>query len=322
MSWEQRPDPPIRGFMTLINTSGESNTITVTASTSTAPGPDIPRMEPGESRIFEIGPGQVLNFATANAGDDFTGTHVIADAPISAFGGHECANVVVGIDRCDHIESQLIPVSTWGTEYVGTKFNPRGGEPDIWRILASEDDTVLRTDPPIEGVDGAILDRGEFVEFDIRRHFFLETTAPVSMGHYMVGSNWLGIPRICDTGVDAGNPTGIGDPALTLAVPFNQFREDYIIMIPIDYDEDYVNIVAPVGATVLIDDVPVPADAFQPVGDDDNGYVVAVVLVEDGTHWIRSDTPVGLEVYGYGCHVSYAYPGGLNLETEEEGEAP
>lgn len=321
MSWEQRPDPPIRGFMTLVNTSGEDNRVSVTTSAATAPGPEIPRMQVGETREFLLGPGQVLNFATASAGEDFTGTRVQAQFPLSAFGGHECANVVVGIDRCDHIESQLIPVSTWGTEYVGTKFYPRGAEPDIFRVLAATDDTILTTDPPITGVDGAILDQGQFVEFEGRFPFVLSASAPVSLGHYMVGSNWLGIPRICDEGIDAGNPTGIGDPALTIAVPANQYRNDYIVLIPLDYDEDYINIVAPEGAQVTLNDVPIPPEMFEPVGSGDAGYITAAVRVEDGTHWIRSDVPVGLEVYGYGCHVSYAYPGGLNLEVdEEEGE--
>ncbi|MBH25308.1 MAG: hypothetical protein CMH57_12830 [Myxococcales bacterium] len=320
MSWEQRPDPPIRGFMTLVNTSGEANRVSVTASAATAPGPEIPRMQVGETREFLLEAGQVLNFATASANDDFTGTHVQSQFPLSAFGGHECANVVVGIDRCDHIESQLIPVSTWGTEYVGTKFFPRGTEPDIFRVLASEDATVIETDPPIPGVDGAILNSGEFAEFETRRHFVLRATAPVSLGHYMVGSNWFGIPRICDEGIDAGNPTGIGDPALTITVPFKQYRSDYIVLIPIDYDEDYINVVAPEGAQVTLDGDPVPAEEFEPVGDQSSGFVAASIRVEDGTHWIRSDVPVGLEAYGYGCHVSYAYPGGLNLEGDEEDE--
>src|SRR5690606_956806 len=124
------------------------------------------------------------------------------------FGGHECANVVVGIDRCDHIESQLLPVSTWSNTYVGSKFFPRGTEPDIWRILAAEDGTELIVDPYIDGVSGAILQKGEFVEFESRRDFLLVASHPVSLGHYMVGSNWFGIPRVCDEGIDAGNPTG------------------------------------------------------------------------------------------------------------------
>jgi hypothetical protein len=39
-------------------------------------------------------------------------------------------------------------------------------------------------------------------------------------------------------------------------------------------------------------------------------------LVEDGPHLIESQVAkFGLEVYGYDCRISYAYPGGLSLGT-------
>lgn len=37
-------------------------------------------------------------------------------------------------------------------------------------------------------------------------------------------------------------------------------------------------------------------------------------LIEDGPHDIRSATTrFGIEVYGYDCRISYAYPGGMSL---------
>lgn len=331
MSWEQRPEPPLRGFFTVVNPNDEDTQVTITAASPTAPGPLIPTMQKGETQTFNLGPGQVLNIETLRGGDDLTGSTISSTLPVSAFGGHECGNVVVGVHRCDHIESQLFPVDTWGTEYVATKYVPRGNEPDVWRILSARDGTTVRLSfripapleqvhigEPVLGDDYTEfhLDRGQYAEFESSQPFLLTSNHSVSLGHYMVGSNWLSIPRICDQGIDAGNPTGIGDPALSIAVPINQFREDYIVLVPLDYEEDYLNIIYREGTTISLDGNPLEPLLERPL--DGTPWIVASVEVEDGPHTLHGDQPFGLEAYGYDCHVSYSYPGGLNLEREEE----
>jgi len=124
----------------------------------------------------------------------------------------------------------------------------------------------------------------------------------------MVSANWPTIPRLCPDG------TGLGDPALTLAPPVSQWRDDYIVLVPPDaYVDDYLNVIIIAGTQIQLDGEPVEFDAFVPIGD--TGYSVAELEVEDGPHTVTGSQPFGLEAYGYDCHVSYAYPGGLNLET-------
>lgn len=343
MSWPYRQGPGLRGFLTVINSSGQPNRITIRPSAQVLAGPDIPAMEPGTERTIELLPGQSLNLTSSGVEydaaresgclqdsegppqnvlpcPDLTGTHILAEQPITVFGGHQCANVVQGVNRCDHIESVLFPVSAWGQNYVGSKFKPRAAgdfpEPDVWRIVAAEDNTQIQTQPVIEGIHGQRLNAGEWRQFESTTSFVLGASKPVSLAQYMVGSNWFGIPRICNTGIDAQNPTGIGDPAMALAVPVDQFRRDYLILTPQNYTEDYINVVVPAGREVRYDGTPIERSKFTPVG---NGtFESTVIQVTDGFHRLDGDAPFGVMSYGYACHVSYAYPGGLNLEAISE----
>jgi hypothetical protein len=104
----------------------------------------------------------------------------------------------------------------------------------------------------------------------------------------------------------------IGDPAMILAVPIEQWRNNYVFLTPDSYAQDYVNIVSESGAIVTFDDkVLTPADFVAVPGAN---YQVHRTLVADGVHRVSADKPVAITVYGYDDDVSYGYPGGLGVD--------
>jgi hypothetical protein len=323
-SWIHRevPQAPLNGFIVIVATDRDGSDIMVRAAARTLWGETEPVMEPGEERTFFLEQGQTLMLQTAGIGDDLTGTFIeSAGGDIAVFGGHECANVILGVDRCDHMEAQLLPIELLRSEYVAVKYATRveglvRSEPDYWRILAVEGATFIRTNPEIAGVDGSIIASGEYVDVVYRDDFIITADHPVLVAHYMVGSNWPGIERECFD--DTGPPTGIGDPAMTQLVPIDQFRSDYLVLTPFAYVEDYLNLAVPTEAvdTVVLDGESVDAERFEPVGD--GTWSAARIRVQDGPHRVSADVPFGLDAYGYSCHVSYAYPGGMRLDDGED----
>jgi hypothetical protein len=117
--------------------------------------------------------------------------------------------------------------------------------------------------------------------------------------------------------------TGIGDPAFMLSVPINQYRDNYIFLTPADYREDWFTAIAPVGTVLTFDGTALPAGDLTPIGD--TGYAVLYHSTANtggadpaAAHTLTGTNPFALQVYGFDCDVSYAYPGGLNLETGDD----
>ncbi len=310
MSWKLRTwVETLRGFATVVATQPGATTVQVKASAPIVAGPGVGQMAKGATQGFVLQQGEVLNLEVDGIeGDDLTGTQITADKQISVFGGHECANVQVSYERCDHIEQQLFPLQAWGTHYVGDPFFPRNGaHVDTWRILGGEANVSVQLDPPVAGP--FVLGKGQFVEFDTQVPFEATGSGKFLVGHFLQSCNY---PGHTDTCSDASGPLGIGDPAFTLGVPVGQYLDEYVLLTPEGYDQDYINFIYAAGTAITLDGVPL-SGAEIPVGN--VGMRLIQEAVSPGVHAVVADAPVGLTAYGYGCHVSYAYPGGLSLEV-------
>jgi hypothetical protein len=310
LSWGHREDGyKLRGNLAVVATESGTTLLQVWPSAAVNPGGSVGAMtaNPSDPYEFALVQGEVLAMETQGpAGADLTGSRVVSNKRVVLFGGHECANIPLGTNFCDHIEEQLTPVANWGKLYAGDAFVKRGpNQKDVWRVVASQNDTQVAVVPPGNGP--WTLQAGEWQEFLTGESFLLEATKPVLVGHYLTGSNHPGF--VADPACNGG--TGIGDPAFSLAVPVNRFKTHHRVLTPAGYDKDYLNIVVPLSppTDVAIDLVTIGA-APSPIGQ--SGYGVYQVPVNAGVHEVTSSNgAVGVTVYGYACDVSYAYPGGM-----------
>lgn len=253
-----------------------------------------------------ITPGRPQNGGWCDEPDhDLTGSIITADRAIQAFGGHTCAFVPFDVMACDHLEETLAPLATWGTEFETMPLrDPATRAPNLLRIVAGHDGTELTLDPPQHGVDaGHRLERGEHIDVMIEGPVSIAATQPIQVGQILLGQNI------------ENPPLERGDPALTMLVPQEQFRTEYVFVTPSSYvattgGQSWLLVSREPGVAITLDGAPLEAE-WMSAGERE----LALVAVAGGSHRATSSKPFGLIAYGLGSYTSYAYPAGLDLRV-------
>ncbi len=299
-SWGRTLSFPSPSLLTI--TAREDNTsVWVTSRAAVTAEGGARAFLPGQAGLVILNAGDALELGSLSG--DLTGSEVVSDKPVQLLGGHFCALVPEGFGYCDHLEESIPPVSALSNrsfvhDPVDSLFP--GGKQSIVRIVATEANTSLTYDPPSPGAPGAIANAGDFVELRTAGSFLLTSDKKVLVTQLMLGS---------------GFANSTGDPALTLAVPVDQYLTSYAIYAPPQYAETYLEITAPAGATVSVDGVAV--GGFVAIGA--TGYELARVFAldagpaADGRHLVEGSAPFGLGVYATTPETSYWLPGGLAL---------
>ena len=73
--------------------------------------------------------------------DDLTGTKIVTDKPVSVLSGHQCGNVPVNVDYCDHLIEQVPPTTLWGRVYYTAPLATRRSY--TIKVLAAYNSTVV-----------------------------------------------------------------------------------------------------------------------------------------------------------------------------------
>lgn len=325
------------GFIAIVGAEAAMASVTVRfaadtlAGTGNSPAP----YKAGQVGTFTLGQGDVLQLLSASpldrfgqptcvpigpsdtrAGDgtkfsycdqsltDLTGTEVTSDHKVAVFSGHDCTFIPFNRWACDHLEQQMLPLESWGKDYLASHSRRTPLKiPDIWRVVSAADGNTISFDPPT--VHAPVnLARGEWTEFASTGDFEATGSGPFQLVQYMTGQDFAGF------GQGGGFP---GDPAMALAVPVEQYRNQYTFLTPATYTESYVNVTIPVGETLILDGKTVDQASFTPLGTGGK-YLASRIRLMPGTHSISAGAPFGISVYGLAPYTSYMYPGGLDVK--------
>ncbi|MEK6606460.1 MAG: IgGFc-binding protein [Myxococcota bacterium] len=294
-----------RGWVSVVAMEDDT-TVTLRASDATVAGGDVEALGPGESTDATLQDGDVLQVASAAAGDDLSGTKVLADKPVAVFAGNECGNTGGdggGFGACDHTEEEMMPVVTWGQEFVAARVDhpdQQYSNPDdavTWKIVASKDDTnvTFEAGPDVTGLPPGVvtLDTGSVAAFRTTGtggNFTINATEAVQVVQFMEG-----------------------EVVAIVVVPKEQYLPDYVFLAP-PFFRDTLVIARQSGTTVVLDGAAPPV-TWEGAGDDFE--VGRLNELSDGSHTIALEGGLkgqnaGIQLVGMDSNCSYGYLGGLN----------
>jgi hypothetical protein len=283
------------GTASVVAVTGESTAVTVRAAGAVRAGAGVPAMRAGETRLFQLQPGDVLQLVGEGRGD-LTGTTIASSERVAVFVGHDCTNVPADNPACDHLEEQLLPDETWGRAYVVSALRDRGtSAPSALRIVSRVDGNALTFDPP--DVHAPVtLGAGQVLDFETARHFVVRGTGAFLPVQFMRGQGY--------------DRSLAGDPAMVMEVPVEQYRTSYDFTVPATYVSNFINVVTTAGGALEMDGA-----ALRGSSSDVGGFTVYTLPVAPGNHHLQSPSGegIGLKVYGVAPYTSYMYPGGLDL---------
>jgi len=310
-----------RSYITVVGT--KPNTIvTVNPSWKIKGNAPIAATPAGGEITVTIGPFDVLNLETDDGSfsddpktiADLSGSYVTSSQPVAVFSGVESTSAPgawevptypgwkAGDTCClDHLEEQLFPAESVGTNYVITRSPIRSTsgfrEPDVIRFVGVAEVANVTTSLPAP-FNAFTLQPGEVRTTWAQADFIASADKPFIVGQITISNQYVDGPYI-------------GDPDLTLFPPVEQFRSEYVIPTPGSWDQSWVVISAEVGTSVTLDGNATQSCITESSGTVNNKtYESRRCALTEGVHQLLGDKPFGIIAYGYGNAGSYAFAGG------------
>jgi len=215
----------------------------------------------------------------------------------AVFSGNLCGFVPGDSCCCNHICEQMMPINSWGKQYVTVPLKTRAS--DVFRIVGQQNGTIFTINGgPPHGVNA-----GGFDEEDISVATFIDSNYPISVAQFSKSA-----------GTD-GNVNS--DPFMIMINPLEQTIKRIVFnsfVTPI-ISSYYVNIVSKTAYTNLVTlDGASISSSFSTVSGN-TLYSYAQVTISQGNHILSSDSGLIANVYGYGWYETYGYIAGATVKN-------
>ncbi|XP_071147001.1 IgGFc-binding protein-like [Mytilus edulis] len=248
---------------------------------------------------------------------DLTGSHIISDKPVGVLSGNKKAVVGNTGGSRDHLVEMLLPVDSWGKNFATVPIPERYNVGDIFKFVASEDNTIIT----VTGMDHGVQFNDKFTIAkagqSIQKHY--------SSGLYshVVSDKPIALYQFSLT--QKGGPDH-ADPSLITIPPIEQYAAHYTFTTPEyslgNYTNYFMFIVNGNQKNGLrLDNHPLPSNTTYHKIPGSN-LVAGYVGISVGTHTVNhiNDTMViGGILFGKAKLESYGFPVGLLLTPVNSG---
>lgn len=269
--------------------------VTITPSVN---GGEADTRPAGVPYTVTLNQGQEYQLRATTNPEDLTGTKVTSTAPVSVFGGQQCANIPSNaFVACDYVVEQNIPEDAWGTSFLTEPLKTRT-HGDDFELVADQNETHVK----LNGALVATLNAGQHYSQEVEGSSEFTSDKPIQLAQYSNSSSFDGTT---------------GDPFMITIPPYSQFETGYTITTPVNSETvfaNYVSLVVPKSAVglVKIDGTAVPSSEFTPIGSSE--FEGAQVDLASGSHVITGNgQPFGAFMYGFSEYNGYGYFGGMSL---------
>ena len=315
---------------------GSADGTMVTASpVNSLPGAGMPPTLPANTMTsFTINKGQTLQWI----GADPTSTVLSSTQPIGVFTGSTYLRVVSQTSPSgggqDSAHQQIPHIKALGHEYVApsvaTRLASMAPESVPYRLMGVVDGTTLTYDPAPPAMAPAMLNAGQFVEFETTSLFVVRSQDdmhPFSMTQYLPGApTGTSVTNGCSMQSMFGSGCSLGDEDWVTLLPPAQFLQRYVFFTDPTYATTTLVVTRVKGpngfSDVTVDCLGAPINNWQMV-DAAGKYQVAHVNLVFGTkpvmncngsaHQAKSAGQFGINVWGTDWYASYGYPAGGNI---------